>query len=161
MRNLPVKYENIYRMVSKHGVWLHDNDDGLVNCEMWVFDGKVVSMNHNHKIGRFIDDFFLYQENRRAWLKKKAKAGCGKMIGVIGTNGGKMPCGALLDGKPYYCDECKKASTSKPVNELLTALKDITDEHEKAVALLTRDGAWEWGTVPIDMAREAIKKAEA
>jgi hypothetical protein len=35
--------------------------------------------------------------------------GCGKMTHVEGTNGGKMPCGAKLDGKPYYCAACESA----------------------------------------------------
>jgi hypothetical protein len=39
--------------------------------------------------------------------------GCGKAIHVVGTNGGMMPCGAMLtqlDGTkaPYYCDECNR-----------------------------------------------------
>lgn len=31
---------------------------------------------------------------------------CGKQTHVHGTNGGTMPCGSLLNGKPYYCGEC-------------------------------------------------------
>lgn len=41
-------------------------------------------------------------------------SGCAKMSFVIGTNGGKLPCGSplkWLDGKIeiIYCDECKKS----------------------------------------------------
>jgi hypothetical protein len=34
--------------------------------------------------------------------------GCGTRTHVAGTNGGTMPCGALLNGTPYYCGHCDK-----------------------------------------------------
>ena len=36
--------------------------------------------------------------------------GCGKQTHVMGTNGGTMPCGALLCGEVYYCASCERLS---------------------------------------------------
>ena len=37
--------------------------------------------------------------------------GCGSLTHVVGTNGGKMPCGSLLTEfgikAPYYCGACQ------------------------------------------------------
>lgn len=33
--------------------------------------------------------------------------GCGRATHVEGTNGGTMPCGAKLNGEPYYCMDCE------------------------------------------------------
>jgi hypothetical protein len=45
--------------------------------------------------------------------------GCGTRIHVVGTNGGTMPCGALLTqfGKtaPYYCEYCEP---NKPLSNV-------------------------------------------
>lgn len=35
--------------------------------------------------------------------------GCGSPIRVPGTSGGRMRCGATLDGQPEYCEHCHKA----------------------------------------------------
>jgi hypothetical protein len=52
-----------------------------------------------------------YMDTNRVLVSIHFK-GCGKHIHVIGTNGGTMPCGAMLkqlDGtsEPYYCESCK------------------------------------------------------
>jgi hypothetical protein len=43
----------------------------------------------------------------------RAKRGCGKPTYVEGTNGGMMPCGAMLtrfgETKPYFCAVCEPA----------------------------------------------------
>jgi len=45
------------------------------------------------------------------------KAGCGTPTHVIGTNGGMMPCGALLTRfgrtEPYYCALCVQTGTAE------------------------------------------------
>jgi hypothetical protein len=35
-------------------------------------------------------------------LPEGRRGGCGTPTHVEGTNGGTLPCGALLNGKPYY-----------------------------------------------------------
>jgi hypothetical protein len=46
-----------------------------------------------------------------------SQKGCGKMHYVQGTNGGKMPCGALLVSfggvAPHFCDCCKRRLRKK------------------------------------------------
>jgi hypothetical protein len=64
--------------------------------------------------------------------------GCGTRIHVVGTNGGTMPCGALLTqfGKtaPYYCEYCgPELATNR---QLRTAWADrigVTEDDERAL----------------------------
>lgn len=46
-------------------------------------------------------------------LRPGLNGGCGSPTHVAGTNGGTMPCGALLtrfgETKPYYCGNCQPA----------------------------------------------------
>ena len=51
----------------------------------------------------------IEQHNREQY-----RPGCGELVYVRGTNGGKMPCGARLrqlDGQVarYFCDHCRSA----------------------------------------------------
>ena len=50
-------------------------------------------------------------------VKFGPNGGCGSMTNVEGTNGGKMPCGALLtmlgETKPYYCALCQENHDSQ------------------------------------------------
>ena len=61
------------------------------------------------------------------------KHGCGKQTGVIGTNAGTMPCGAMLtmagQTYPYYCYECDlKHARAK----LIAAAPDLLDALQAA-----------------------------
>lgn len=50
--------------------------------------------------------------DRQEVLAASYAPGCGRSIHVVGTNGGTMPCGALLTqfGKtnPYFCPACEQ-----------------------------------------------------
>lgn len=54
--------------------------------------------------------------------KEKLNGGCGELVYVTGTNGGRMPCGCLLkcfgETKPFYCPGCQeKNHESKTRNQ--------------------------------------------
>lgn len=63
--------------------------------------------------------------------------GCGAPTRVEGTNGGTMPCGAKLGGKPYFCPACSPRAESRAtaiVNKLLEADEEAFDAREYLLA---------------------------
>ena len=48
-------------------------------------------------------------------LPEGRNGGCGAPTHVVGTNGGTMLCGSLLNGKPYYCGYCEVTHESKRI----------------------------------------------
>jgi len=54
--------------------------------------------------------------------------GCGTPINVVGTNGGKMPCGSILyrfgKAEPYYCSHCKPHMETKMTLDNIIAIAD-------------------------------------
>jgi hypothetical protein len=63
--------------------------------------------------------------------------GCGRLTHVHGTNGGTMPCGAMLTrfGKtePYYCTSCEDSQTINTAHseiDSLSAKLETLSDHE-------------------------------
>jgi hypothetical protein len=48
--------------------------------------------------------------------------GCGKQTHVAGTNGGTMPCGAMLTNfgktEPYYCGACQTSQSEDTLTKI-------------------------------------------
>jgi hypothetical protein len=78
-----------------------------------------------------------------------AQQGCGKFTHVIGTNGGKMPCGALLtmggETVPYYCYECdvKHARAKQAIGQWYT----MRSESENRESVGKIPGALQYGAL--------------
>lgn len=65
----------------------------------FVLDGATVRAAQSTKAGALE---YMAEDS----VLVNVEIGCGKMTHVEGTNGGRMPCGAKLDGVPYLCDAC-------------------------------------------------------
>lgn len=81
------------------------NQTGINTHFVMDADGNVrAAGTESHCMSYLLPEYVLVDR----WVPKQ---GCGKLTHVIGTNGGKMPCGANLTtfGKtaPYYCDDCE------------------------------------------------------
>lgn len=85
---------------------IHGNSEGSeYNSDCgWCFLGAA------HTIDEHNSELAEHAARHQKWADDCAAAGCGKMIRVAGTNGGRMPCGAILNSfgtkAPYYCADC-------------------------------------------------------
>lgn len=109
-----------YRQGLVSGMQLLSTAHGRQVCEKRV-KAPVPSDPHErtvHELGGKLVRVALDRKGHQRDVAVRATyaPGCGDATHVEGTNGGTMPCGALLGGKPYFCGRCKPA---KVVDELL------------------------------------------
>lgn len=74
----------------------------------FVLDGEIVRAAQSTRQGAL-----EYLQNGYV-LVEFVGLGCGRRTHVAGTNGGTMPCGAKLNGEPYFCAKCDLSSCTCP-----------------------------------------------